>query len=96
MDDTIHLISVFCRTIKDPTSLSRRLTTTLRYSGEAIIMTTVIISIGFTALLFSRFDAIFLTGFLTIITMFAALWADLYLFTALMYLVKGKTPEASA
>ena len=55
--------------------------------GPALILVTVVVVAGFSALTASRFQALFLIGFLTASAAVLALVADLIVFPALLRLV---------
>jgi hypothetical protein len=67
----------------------------VRESGRAIVITTVVVAAGFSLLLFSQFESLFLLGSMTIVSAAAALAADLYMLPALLTLVAGGRRYAS-
>ena len=84
VDDTIHYLVRYNREFKKDLNKEKALRETIRHMGKPIILTTLTISLGFSALLFSHFKPTATFGLVIIITMFAALIADLILLPSLM------------
>jgi predicted RND superfamily exporter protein len=84
VDDTIHVLSRFRRAMAEGLQLRAALRTAVRDTGPAILMTTLIVSAGFSLLMGSRFEVLFLVGFLTMVSAIAAVTADLFVFPAII------------
>jgi hypothetical protein len=94
VDDTIHFMHNYRRYYEqsgDPVDAVRR---TLRSAGRAMLVTTIVLAIGFFVLAFSKLTNIRNFGILTGITIIMALLADYLLAPALMVLVSPKKSEA--
>jgi predicted RND superfamily exporter protein len=87
VDDSIHLMGRFGHLLARGHSRERALRRALRDTGPALVMSTVVVSAGFSLLLLSRFQLLHLVGLLTATTAMAALVADLFLFPALLRMV---------
>jgi len=84
VDDTIHYLVTYSREIKKDLNKNRALHDTIMHVGKPIIFTTLVISLGFSILMFSHFKPTAIFGFMMVITMFAALVGDLILLPSLM------------
>jgi predicted RND superfamily exporter protein len=84
VDDTIHVLSRFRRALGEGIQLRAALQTAVRDTGPAILMTTLIVSAGFSLLMGSRFEVLFLVGFMTMVSAIAAVTADLFVFPAII------------
>jgi hypothetical protein len=84
VDDSIHLMSRYSHLLSLGRAPGRALRGALRETGSALVMSSVVVSGGFSLLLFSRFELLFLLGLLTAVTAVSALAADLLLFPALI------------
>ncbi|MCH8902555.1 MAG: MMPL family transporter [Bacteroidetes bacterium] len=84
VDDTIHFLSRFRLLQLKGFSTHESVRITLEETGKAIIITTIILSIGFLTLLFSDFYGTFYIGLLTSATLLSALFADLFLAPVLL------------
>ena len=94
VDDTIHLLSKYIRARRE---LKKSPQDAVRYAfatvARAIIVTTIILSAGFTILIFSSFGFNSDMGKLTAITIVVALLLDLLLLPALLLLIdRDQTP----
>ncbi len=83
-DDTIHFISRIKIELKYGKTLEEALRVTYLQTGRAVIITSIIITAGFSCLLFSDFKSNFYFGLLTAITMFIAVVCDLLLLPILI------------
>jgi predicted RND superfamily exporter protein len=90
VDDTIHFLSRYKIEKEKPISNQEAITNTMKTSGGAILLTTLILVFGFGVLIFSDFYANFITGLLVCIGLVVALICDLYLLPALLLFVKKK------
>jgi predicted RND superfamily exporter protein len=84
VDDSIHLMSAFTHGLSRDLPPRRALRAAIRETGPALVMSTFVVSAGFSLLLFSRFELLYLLGLLTAVTAVAALAADLLLFPAII------------
>lgn len=82
VDDSIHLMSRFNQLVARGRMKGRALRGALRETGSALVMSTVVVTAGFSLLM--RFEILFLLGLLTATTALAALAADLLMFPALI------------
>jgi predicted RND superfamily exporter protein len=85
VDDTIHVIHhVRAQMTEGNASLEKSLQKTMELSGEAMVMTTVILCLGFASYLFSSMGNIYTFGILLIITLCSALLVDLIVTPAVL------------
>ncbi len=84
VDDIIHYLVRYNREFKKDLDKDRALRDTIRHTGRPILLTSLIISIGFSILLFSHFKPTAVFGLLMVITMGSALVGDLILLPSLM------------
>ncbi|MDZ7719174.1 MAG: MMPL family transporter [Balneolaceae bacterium] len=90
VDDSIHYLARFrVENIRSGAFLPSLATTTIR-TGRAIIITSLILVVGFGTLITSSFTSTTLMGALVCITIVSALFADLFLLPALFYWLKPK------
>ena len=91
VDDTIHFLSRFkYELINNNNDMDKALVNTLETSGQAIISTTIILSLGFLVLTFSEFVPNHEFGILATIVLVTALLTSMLLIPALIYLIKPK------
>ena len=86
-DDTIHFLGALARNLRSSNQIHAVLAQTIREVGPALVLVTVVVVAGFTALMASRFQALFLIGLLTASAAVLALLADLVGFPALLRIV---------
>ncbi len=86
-DDTIHFLGALARNLRSSDQVDAVLTQTIREVGPALVLVTVVVVAGFSSLMFSRFQALFLIGFLTASAAVLALLADLIGFPAILRFV---------
>ena len=94
VDDTIHFMHNYRRYYEqsgDPVDAVHR---TLRSAGRAMLVTTIVLAIGFFVLAFSKLTNIRNFGILTGFTIIMALLADYLLAPALMVLVSPKKSDS--
>lgn len=84
VDDTIHYLNRYSREFKKDLNKDRAMQDTIAMVGRPIIFSTLTISIGFFILMLSHFKPTAIFGFLMVVTMLAALIADLILLPSLM------------
>jgi hypothetical protein len=56
----------------------------VRDTGPAIVMTSVVVSAGFSLLMLSRFEVLFLVGLMTVVSAISAVAADLFVFPTII------------
>lgn len=79
VDDTIHFLSRYKLSIQQGMDTRAAIRQTLRESGKAIILTSILLLAGFLTLSFSDFKATYYVGLLISVTIFGAVLADLLL-----------------
>lgn len=84
VDDSIHMMGRFTQLMASGLGHGRAVRGALRETGPALVMSTLVVAAGFSLLLISRFELLFLVGLLTVTTAVTALVADLFLFPALL------------
>lgn len=95
VDDTIHFLSRYKTELARGNSPEKALQTTYVSTGKAIILTTIILVLGFGVLMFSQFATTFTSGFFISLTLVLALLSDLFLLPALLVFLNKKTPETT-
>ncbi len=83
-DDTIHFLGALVRNVRSSAEVDRVLAETLRKVGSALVVVTVVVVCGFSVLMLSRFQVLFLVGLLTSSAAILALAADLVGFPAFL------------
>jgi len=94
-DDTIHFLSTFkiCRSRK--LSVEESLHITLKETGKAMVLSSIILFFSFLVMLFSIHPPSLVVGLLVSITLAGALFCDLFLVPILVrWLIKDKVVEA--
>ena len=86
-DDTIHFLGALARNLRESSEVDTALAHAVREVGPALIVVTVVVCAGFTVLTVSRFQVLFLIGFLTAAASLLAVAADLLGFPALLRVV---------
>ncbi len=84
VDDTIHFLSKYRICRYDGMGIEQAISTTFKESGQAMILTSLILFFGFLVLLFSSHPPSITIGLLISVTLFTALLADLYLIAPLI------------
>ena len=90
VDDTIHLLGRVRAAVSQGHSMAAAVQEGLRDSGRALVITTVVVAAGFSLLLFSQFEALFVLGLMTIVSAVAAVAADLFALPTLLLLVSAE------
>jgi len=95
VDDTVHFLSKYVRAIKEKGMTPKD---AIEYAfssvGSALVVTSVILSIGFSVLMFSPFKMNVILGTLSAMTIIAALVVDFTMLPAILALVdKGEEKE---
>jgi len=88
VDDTIHYLARFRIELKRGLGLQEALEVTTLKTGRAIIITSMILLLGFGTLITSEFTSTTLMGILVSATIFFAVIADLVVLPALFYWLK--------
>ena len=94
VDDTIHFMHNFKRYHQNSGDVSKAVHDTLMTSGRAIVVTTIVLSLGFFVFMASEMHNVFRFGALVGSTVIMALIADLILAPALMQLMYGKKKQS--
>jgi predicted RND superfamily exporter protein len=84
VDDTIHVLGQFRRALGEGVSRAAAIERSVRETGPAILMTTTVVCAGFSVLMASRFEVLFLVGMMTVVSALSAVAADLLVFPALV------------
>jgi predicted RND superfamily exporter protein len=77
VDDTIHFLARVKSFLNEGLSVQYAVKRTFLTTGKAMIVTTLILSAGFTTLIFSQFLGTYYIGLLVSLTLFIALFAEL-------------------
>lgn len=88
VDDTIHFLTEYQRQRAENRSIKQALQATYTNKGQAILISSAILFIGFGIMVFSRFVPIIHFGLLSAIIMVTALIGDLVVLPAIMLLKK--------
>ncbi len=94
VDDTIHFMHNFRRYYEASGDPHQAVHETLHTTGRAMLVTTIVLATGFFIYMFASLNNIIRFGFLTGITLIAALLSDYFLAPALMVLVNKKKEPA--
>jgi uncharacterized protein len=97
MDDTIHFLSRYRHECKTATSMDEALNNTFRFAGRAIVITTVIIALGFLPMLYADYSVIAYWGTDVGFALVVALLADIMLIPAFIKvgLIRFAMPNAA-
>ncbi len=87
VDDTIHFMHNFRRYYEASGDPARAVHETLQTAGRAMLVTTIVLSIGFFIFMFANMNNLFNFGLLTGLTITMALLADYFIAPALMVIV---------
>ncbi len=82
VDDTIHMMSYYLRSSKE--NPSERMKETILHAGNAMLITSLIMSAGFALYLFSNFGATFYLGLFVSLSLLLALIIDLTILPLLL------------
>ena len=92
VDDTIHFLSKLKYELKRGQEIRAAIHTTMRETGKAIVITSIILFFGFIVLLHSEMKEVFYQGLLVGIMLITAVIADLFLLPVLLNTLLGKNP----
>ena len=87
VDDTVHFMHNFRRYELEYNDVDKAVRLTLMGTGRAIMVTSIVLSVGFLVLLFASMSSMFNFGVLTASAIFIALMADFFLVPAIMKLL---------
>ena len=87
VDDTVHFMHNFRRYELEYNDVDKAVRLTLMGTGRAIVVTSIVLSVGFLVLLFASMSSMFNFGVLTASAIFIALMADFFLVPAIMKLL---------
>jgi predicted RND superfamily exporter protein len=91
VDDTIHFLSKFKIELGKGRNVDNAIRITLRETGKAIVITSIVLLFGFMILLHSEMKEAYYQGLLVSFMLIAALIGDLFLLPVLIrYLIKDK------
>lgn len=90
VDDTLHLLSRLKIELDKGVKLPQALRTTYLSTGKAMILTALVIAVGFSTLMLSDFKSTFYVGMMISITLLIALVAELLLMPVLILVLYGK------
>jgi uncharacterized protein len=96
VDDTIHFMHNFRRYYDQSGDAATAIGETLHSTGRAMLVTSIVLSIGFFIFMFAQMDNLYYFGLLTGCTIILALLADYFLAPALMMVVHRKKGEIEA
>jgi hypothetical protein len=92
VDDTIHYLARYCEEVRGGRSPEDAVRAASGGTGRAIVMTSLVLILGFGVLLSSRFPPNQLLAGLASVVIAAALVADLVVLPALLLLLRPKVP----
>lgn len=84
IDDTVHFLSRFSDAKATGQTSEQAVVTAAKSAGQAMVLTTLLLTVGLSVTLFSDFTPIRLFGGMMIVTLWAALLIDLLLLPALL------------
>ncbi len=93
VDDTVHFMHNFKRYYRQSGDTTEAIAHTLHTSGRAMVVTTIVLSLGFLIFIQSDLNNLLNFGGLTALAISLALAADLLLAPALMTLIFGKDKQ---
>ena len=96
VDDSLHLLGRFRRGLRRGLVRQDAMVSAVREAGPAMVMTTVVVWAGFSPLLASRFEVLFLVGLMTMVSAVTALAADLFVFPAIVASSRVASVKGSA
>jgi uncharacterized protein len=88
VDDTIHFMTHYRVELSKSKSVSIALESAIREVGQAVMFTTMIIGLGFAVLSFSDYLGMAKVGFFGSLSIFFALFCDLFLIPAMIIIFK--------
>ena len=94
VDDTIHFLTHYRLEMKQHGDIQEAIRNTFREVGQAIVFTSLILSIGFLSYLLSVSMGFVYFGIFSGIAMLVALLADLFLLPAMLVLFRSRKDQA--
>ena len=88
VDDTIHFMTHYRVELTKSKSISMALESAIREVGQAVMFTTMVIGLGFAVLSFSDYLGMAKVGFFGSLSIFFALFCDLFLIPAMIIIFK--------
>jgi len=95
VDDTVHFMHGFRRSYERTLDVERSVRETLQTTGQALLFTSVVLSVGFFIYVFSSLQNLTDFGYLTAFAIIVAFLGDILLAPALMSRVLGRTDRSS-
>jgi len=96
VDDTIHFLSRFRREFRREPNYQKAIQKTVHRAGRPILVTSIVLAVGFLALYASNFHPTRNLGILISLTVVSAVFADLILLPVLLLLLKPLGKESPA
>ncbi|MBK9385325.1 MAG: MMPL family transporter [Planctomycetes bacterium] len=96
VDDTIHFLHAYGRARRMGSGRSNSMVRALRHSGRAIVVTSAVLALGFSAAAFGELDTTREFGILAAGTILCALVADLILLPAVVFLPARRVTRFAA
>lgn len=87
VDDTVHFMNGFQRSFNQEGSATEAVRKTLRTSGQAMLVTSTVLAVGFFVYMFAFMENLVRFGYLTGLTILLALLADFFSIPAIMALI---------
>jgi predicted RND superfamily exporter protein len=84
VDDSMHLLGRIRDRLRRGDRMRGAIQASLRDGGPAIVIATLVVGLGFSLLIGSQFEVLFLVGLMTVVSAVAALFADLYALPAIL------------
>lgn len=94
VDDTIHFMHNFQRYFREGNDVQQAIEKTLNTAGRAMLVTSVVLSLGFFIFMFASMNNMYNFGLLTGIAVMTALLADFFLAPALVTVFFNRTVKA--
>ncbi len=93
VDDTIHFIMRYREERRSGVGVDEAIRRTFRGAGHAIVLTSILLILGFGVLTFSQLTSTYFFGLLACVTMTAALLGDLMILPALLKLTEHTSAQ---
>ena len=84
IDDTIHMVYGYQNNLKVSKNIETALRITHQQTGPVVLVTSVLLSLGFSVLLFSDLMTVYYFGLISIVSIFAITYGDLVILPLLM------------
>lgn len=96
VDDTIHLMTTLQRHLSLGKNLEQSMLESLHECGSAILVTSMVLILGFAVLMLAAVEALYVMGLLTAVALLTAVFADQLLLPAVMYILNKRNDGAEA